>query len=120
MTRTWTSETGLVNACKKAILARWPDALIWKIHGDYFQEVGIPDLVLCVEGRFVGLEVKDQKPGESYAHAIERTTPGQRMQLNRIGRAGGTGRVVTTPDEAVAAVETALATPGWVRSARWE
>ena len=34
--------------------------LCYKIHGgDLYQETGIPDLLCCVKGKFVGIEVKD-------------------------------------------------------------
>ena len=30
-----------------------------KYHGDAFSTAGVPDLLCCVDGRFVGIEVKD-------------------------------------------------------------
>lgn len=34
--------------------------LCYKIHGgDLYQETGIPDLLCCIHGIFVGIEVKD-------------------------------------------------------------
>lgn len=34
--------------------------LCYKIHGgDLYQETGIPDLLCCIHGLFVGIEVKD-------------------------------------------------------------
>lgn len=55
--------------------------LAYKIHGgDLYQETGIPDLLVCWEGLFFGIEVK--RPGEKPS-AI------QLAQGARIKRAGG-------------------------------
>jgi hypothetical protein len=63
----------------------------FKIHGeDSFQEVGIPDLLVCYRGRFVGLEVKQLGNSPS------------RMQvrvLREIVSAGGYASVVSTVEE---------------------
>jgi hypothetical protein len=65
----------------------------FKIHGeDTFQEVGIPDLLCCYRGRFVGLEVK--QPGN-------KPSPMQRVVLNEIVAAGGYAAVVTTVEQVV-------------------
>ena len=37
-----------------------PDCFAWKTHGDAFSAAGIPDIIACVGGRFVALEVKRQ------------------------------------------------------------
>lgn len=54
------------------------------------QEQGLPDLVNCFMGRFVGLEVK--QPGEE-------PSPKQRQILGEIEAAGGVAAVVTTVEE---------------------
>lgn len=55
--------------------------LCYKIHGgDLYQETGIPDLLVCYKGLFMGIEVKD--PGGK-ASAI------QLAQGARIQKAGG-------------------------------
>jgi hypothetical protein len=60
-----------------------------KIHGgdNPFQAVGIPDLLCCIHGRFVGLEVK--LPGEKLRKM-------QRVALREIYNAGGVAAVVET------------------------
>lgn len=30
-----------------------------KVHGSLFQRVGIPDIIACINGKFVGIEVKN-------------------------------------------------------------
>ena len=64
----------------------------FKVHGgdNPFQRVGIPDLLCCVEGQFIGLEVK--QPGEEPSRV-------QRKVLREIGAAGGITAVVTTVGE---------------------
>src|SRR5215831_2092520 len=64
----------------------------FKIQGDaeMFQEVGIPDLLVCYRGRFVGLEAK--MPGN-------RATAKQMAILNEIANAAGHAAVVTTVGE---------------------
>ena len=31
----------------------------FKVHGDIFMRSGIPDIICCLKGRFVGIEAKD-------------------------------------------------------------
>lgn len=68
------------------------DAWVTNIHGgdNVFQEVGLPDLMGCYKGFFLGLEVK--LPGE-------KPSPRQRAILHRIERAGGVGAVVRSVDD---------------------
>jgi hypothetical protein len=66
----------------------------FKIHGgdNPFQEAGIPDILVCYKGYFLGLEVK--QPGEE-------PSPMQRKVLHEIERAGGIGQVISTVAEAM-------------------
>ena len=109
------TETTLVNQIVKAIRAEHPSAWTLKVHGGGYQTVGVPDLILCVDGLFIGLEVKRPRAGESLDHARGRATPGQLAQIHAIGRAGGRASVVISVDEALAAVESALARTEEVR-----
>jgi hypothetical protein len=56
-----------------------------------FQEVGIPDLLCCIGGRFVGAEVK--QPGK-------KLRPAQRRILHEIFNAGGVAAVLETVGQA--------------------
>jgi hypothetical protein len=71
---------------------RGKGAWVFKVHGgdNPFQEVGVPDLLCCLEGRFIGLEVK--LPGE-------KPSSRQKVILQRIREAGGIGEVVTSVAE---------------------
>ena len=70
---------------------RGEGARFFKIHGgDPFQEVGIPDLLCCYRGRFVGIEWK--LPGEQ-------PSPMQLATLHEIERAGGYAAVCSTVEQ---------------------
>lgn len=62
-------------------------AWVLKIHGSAMQVKGIPDLLCCWRGRFVGLEAK--QPGEH-------STPLQSQTQLEIRRAGGIAGEVTS------------------------
>lgn len=102
------NEAGVVREVVTAVRRRWPNALLFKIHGSPFQPVGIPDLLACVEGWFIGMEVKYQRPGESRAHAVGRATPVQQAMIQKIREAKGRADVVTSGAEAVALIEEVL------------
>lgn len=57
----------------------------FKVFGNAFQESGIPDLLGCVNGRLIGLEIKSDtgKPSDLQLYKIE-----------LINKAGGYARVV--------------------------
>ena len=77
-------------------LRRLPDCYAWKTHGNQYS-AGIPDIIACVNGRFVAFEVKRQggKP-----------TPLQEVTIRKIERAGGVARVVHSAEEAIKVLET--------------
>jgi len=58
-----------------------------------FQETGIPDLLVCWRGYFIGAEVK--QPGASLR-------PTQRVILHEIHKAGGVAAVLETVEQAEA------------------
>jgi hypothetical protein len=59
-------------------------------------DVGTPDLLVCYQGRFFGMEVKQPK---NYPTKI------QRHRLEQIALAGGVGVVVRSVDDALSALE---------------
>lgn len=95
------NETGLVKQIVKAVRAEYPRAWVFKVHGGPMQMTGVPDLIFCIEGLLVGCEVKFKRPGESVTHARQRTTQNQRVQIQRINRAGGIAGTVISPEEAL-------------------
>ena len=88
-------ETRIVRAIIASV-SRRPRSWLVKIHGGPFQAAGIPDIIGCIDGRFVALEVK--VPGA-------RATKLQELTLSRIAAAGGIAAVVTSVAEAESAVE---------------
>lgn len=56
-----------------------------KIHGSAFMPAGTPDILACVKGVFVGIEVKKPKGG--------RVSELQKFKLAQIEKAGGIGIV---------------------------
>ena len=101
------SEKGipLESVIVKAIMA-WIRAqkypFVYKTHGSAYQRSGIPDITLVARGgRYVGLEVKRPQVG--------RLTAIQAATLNAINRGGGYATVVTSVDEAMAALTSAEA-----------
>lgn len=102
------NESGVVEAIRKRIAAEWPTSATWKMHGSIYMETGIPDVLCCVEGRLIFLEVKHRKPGESEARAYGRTSVEQVRQIRRIRAAGGAACTVLDENEAVWAVREAL------------
>ena len=84
---------------------------VWWFHpvGGPYQRPGVPDLILCVCGAFVGLELKNPHPGESETAARERATALQEHEIRGINAAGGTGRVAVTVEEAMTAIRAAVA-----------
>lgn len=102
------NESGVVEAIRKRIAAEWPSSATWKMHGSIYMETGIPDVLCCVEGRLIFLEVKHRKPGESEARAYGRTSVEQVRQIRRIRAAGGAACTVLDEDEAVWAIREAL------------
>lgn len=88
------SEADLVRKIIKALREKYPESLWFKIHGGPYQERGIPDIVGCHRGRFIGLEVKlpESKKG---------LTPYQERQIHLIHEAGGYATTVTSVKDAL-------------------
>ena len=82
MRETRRTERAIVDAILRDLKAR--GVWVTKTYGSQLRR-GLPDLICCVRGRFVGLEVK--RPGRT-------ATPLQEEELRRITSAGGTARVV--------------------------
>lgn len=68
----------------------------WKEHGGQFGTAGIPDIIVCYKGKFIGLEVK--LPGR-------KPTLLQKITLNKIQKAKGIAKVVTSVEEVKEIIE---------------
>jgi len=73
-------EKDLVKEIKKFILKKHPDSYIIKNSGGQFRLRGVPDLVCCINGIFIGIEIKVDK---------NKPTKLQWFHLERIRKAGG-------------------------------
>ena len=67
-----------------------PDCWFFKEHGGIYGTAGIPDLICCINGRFVAFEVKTEK---GVLSKLQETT------LQRIQRAKGIAYKVTSLQE---------------------
>lgn len=89
-------EARLQRKIQDALRAR--EAFVFKIHGGPTMMVGLPDLVICYRGLFIGLEVK--MPGS-------KPTTIQKHRLRQIRRAGGLAFVVRSVPSALRALDRA-------------
>jgi hypothetical protein len=55
------NETKLSEGCQRRVVEVWSGAVL-KIHGSAMQRRGEPDLLICVQGRLIAVELK--QPGE--------------------------------------------------------
>lgn len=84
-----TSESTIVRRIMKWLKSQ-PDCFCWKEHGGMYGTAGIPDIICCINGRFVAFEVKNEKG---------RTTVLQDVAIQKIQNAGGISAVVRSLDE---------------------
>lgn len=103
-----TNEAGLVKSIIRTIKAEYPEAWFLKVHGSPMQRAGVPDILVVVDGRLIGLEVKFQRPGESVEHALGRVSALQWNEIDKMRRAGCAADAVLTAEEALAVIRGAL------------
>jgi len=73
----------------------------FKVHGSEYMMAGLPDIIVCAEGRFIGLETK-------MPQSRDNVSPSQRVVHSKIENAGGTAKVVCSPEEALNVVRAAI------------
>ena len=73
-------ERDIVTAIRKYLASLGSDVFFWKEHGSVYGTNGVPDIICCYKGRFLGLECK--RPGG-------RLTELQKRAIEKINRAGG-------------------------------
>ncbi|MEA0565134.1 VRR-NUC domain-containing protein [Lysinibacillus irui] len=61
-----------------------------KVHGDMFQKSGVPDILACINGKFVGIEVK--RPGGVVSEL-------QKYNIEKIQAAGGVAFVAYSVED---------------------
>lgn len=77
-------EKTLENKIKKHLSAN--NHYFVKYHGGYFTKAGVPDLLICLNGKFVALEIKRPQGGV--------VSELQKIHINMINKSGGTACVI--------------------------
>ena len=88
-------ERDIVIAIKTYLASLGSDVFFWKEHGGAYGTSGIPDIICCYKGRFLGLEVKLPSG---------KLTALQRRALDKINAAGGIARRVESVDDVKAVI----------------
>lgn len=96
-------ETRRQRKIRKGLEKEFPGSQWKKIHGGWFQDAGILDLIGCVRGLYIELEVKEPD-GELSVLQEER--------IKDIKAAGGTASEVVTLKQAIRIVYAALRKAG--------
>lgn len=92
-------ETRRQSKIRKGILKEFPGSWGKKIHGGWFQDAGIPDLIFCIMGLFFGFEVKE--PDGEISEI-------QEENIDDIMEAGGVAYEVVTLEECIKIIYAAL------------
>jgi hypothetical protein len=95
-------ETKVVRDIKEKLTNHYPGCFFFKVNGNGFQRSGIPDLIGCINGRFIGLEVKDPK-NKSYG-----ATKLQLHIIELIKESDGIAGVVRSFEEAKELIDNGL------------
>ena len=89
-------ERDIVTAIRKYLASLGSDVFFWKEHGSVYGTNGVPDIICCYKGRFLGLECK--LPGG-------RLTELQKRAIEKINRAGGIACRVENVEDAKRVIE---------------
>ena len=82
-------EKAVENKIKKWLKDR--NYWFFKVHGSIFQPSGIPDILACINGKFVAIEVKRSEGGI--------ISPLQKAQIAKIKENGGIAGVANSVEE---------------------
>ena len=89
-------ERDIVTAIRKYLASLGSDVFFWKEHGSVYGTNGVPDIICCYKGRFLGLECK--LPGG-------RLTELQKRAIEKINHAGGVACRVESVEDAKRVIE---------------
>jgi len=78
-------ESDIVVDIKKYLKSLGSDIFFWKEHGGPYGTSGVPDIICCYKGRFLGMECK--LPGGVLTEL-------QKRAIDKINKAGGIARRV--------------------------
>ncbi|MDO5299976.1 MAG: VRR-NUC domain-containing protein [Clostridia bacterium] len=91
-------EKDIVAAIKKYLASLGSDVFFWKEWGGPYGTSGVPDIICCCKGRFLGLEVKQPKG---------RLTELQKRAIEKINAAGGIACRVESVEDVKCVIEQA-------------
>jgi len=103
-------ETRLLDKMRKAAQAKYGERLVQvKYHGNAYSQSGVSDMLNCLDGVFVAIEVKAP---ESYGGSVEKAladgpTVKQRSFVRKVVAAGGVGGFAATVDQYMAILKEA-------------
>ena len=100
-------EKDIVAAIKKYLASLGSDVFFWKEHGGPYGTSGVPDIICCYKGRFLGLEVKLPSG---------RLTELQKRAIQKINDAGG----IACRVESVEQVQNVIALADFERRNRYD
>lgn len=89
-------ERDIVEAIKKYLASLGGNVFFWKEHGGPYGTAGVPDIICCYRGRFLGLECK---------LPTGRLTKLQKRAISKINAAGGVALRVENVDDVKSAIE---------------
>ena len=89
-------ERDIVAAVKAYLTSLGKNVFFWKEHGGLYGTSGIPDIIICYKGRFIGMECKLPD-----GHLTEL----QKRALQKINDAGGYAYRVESADDAKKIIE---------------
>ncbi len=95
------AEKDIVNRIIK-YLKTVPQCFAWKQHGGMYSTSGIPDIIACINGRFLAFEVKTEKG---------MLTKLQEITIQRIKEAKGKAFKVTSLEEVKSILESLEVSP---------
>lgn len=85
-------ERDIVADIKKYLKSLGSDIFFWKEHGGPYGTSGVPDIICCYKGRFLGMECK--LPGGVLTEL-------QKRAIDKINKAGGIARRVESVADAM-------------------
>lgn len=94
-------EKNVVASIRKSIKNKYPQSQVNKIHGGQYQSAGISDLLCCIEGRYVAIEVKTPKTEKNLSVL-------QKEFIDNVVKAGGIAFMASSATMALDKLENAL------------
>jgi len=94
-------ESQLQAKIQKALRGEFPNSLFFKTYGSPFQRKGLPDIIGCVNGIFIGIEVKVPRKENTLTEL-------QKDTLDEIRKAGGIAFMTTSVEHAVQSLKLEL------------